>query len=115
MPARCVLWSRTAGFNLSCSHVTDPVRVERLLVLLTVALTWAARTGVLASQLEPIPVKSHGRAEFSVFRFGLDVLVEILAGGARLLSFVQVLMGLFETPVVALTVRYAQIPACRSG
>ena len=106
---------RTAGFNLSGSHVTDPVRVERLLVLLTLALTWAARTGVLASQREPIPVKSHGRAEFSVFRFGLDVLVEILAGGARLLSFAQVLTGLFEAPVAALTVRYARIPVCRSG
>lgn len=106
---------RTAGFHLSCSHVTDPVRVERLLVLLTLALTWAARTGVIASQLEPIPVKSHGRAEFSVFRFGLDVLVEILAGGSRLLSFAQALVGLFGAPVVALTVRYAQIPVRRSG
>ena len=64
-PARCCFVSktieclfksfRTAGFNLSCSHVTDAVRVERLLVLLTFALTWAARTGVLASQLESLP------------------------------------------------------------
>ena len=124
-PARCCFVSktieclfksfRTAGFNLSCSHVTDAVRVERLLVLLTFALTWAARTGVLASQLEPIPVKSHGRAEFSVFRFGLDVLVEILAGGSRLLSFAQVLTGLFEFSSDALGVRYTRVPVCRSG
>lgn len=106
---------RTAGFNLSDSHVTQPERVARLFVLLTLALTWAVRIGLVASRLEPIVVKSHGRAEFSVFRFGLDVLSEILLGGTRLMSFLQAVMVLFDTSVSHLRPCYTRIPLSKSG
>jgi hypothetical protein len=49
------------------------------------------------AQLEPIEVKSHGRAVLSVFTFGLRVLQEILAGGRRLMSFSEVVAALFDT------------------
>ena len=100
---------RTAGFNLSDSHVTDPERVERLLVLVTLALAWAVRVGVLASTLEPIAVKSHGRAVLSVFKFGLQVLLEVLAGGSRLLTFSQVIAALFDTNALLLNSCYARV------
>jgi hypothetical protein len=106
---------RTAGFNLSDSHVTDPERVERLLVLMTLALVWAVRVGVLASVLEPIEVKSHGRPVLSVFKFGLRVLEEILAGGSRLLSFSEVVAALFDTNGLVLEPCYARTPALRTG
>ena len=106
---------RTAGFNLSDSHVTDPERVERLLVLVTLALVWAVRVGVLASILEPIAVKSHGRAVLSVFKFGLRVLLEVLAGGSRLLTFSQVVAALFDTNALLLNPCYARVHALRTG
>ena len=106
---------RTAGFNLSDSHVTDPARVQRLLVLVTLALVWAVRVGVLASQLEPIAVKSHGRAVLSVFKLGLRVLLEVLAGGSRLLSFSQVIAALFDTNGLVLKPCYARVQALRTG
>jgi Transposase DDE domain len=106
---------RTAGFNLSDSHVTDPARVERLLALMTLALVWAVRVGVLASILEPIEVKSHGRPVLSVFKFGLRVLLEVLAGGSRLLSFSEVVAALFDANGLVLEPRYARTPALRTG
>ena len=84
-------------------------------MLLTLALTWAVRIGVVASRLEPIVVKAHGRAEFSVFRFGLDVLSEILLGGTRLMSFLQAVMVLFDTSVSQLRPCYTRIPLSKSG
>ncbi len=95
--------------------MTDPARVERLLVLVTLALVWAVRVGVLASILEPIAVKSHGRAVLSVFKFGLRVLLEVLAGGSRLLSFSQVVAALFDTKGLVLEPCYARRSALRTG
>ena len=106
---------RTAGFNLSDSHVTDPARMQRLLVLVTLALVWAVRVGVLASQLEPIVVKSHGRAVLSVFKLGLRVLLEVLAGGSRLLSFSQVIAALFDPNGLVLKPCYTRVQALRTG
>jgi hypothetical protein len=106
---------RTAGFNLSDSQVTDPARVEHVLVLVRLALVWAVRVGVLASQLEPIEVKSHGRAVLSVFTFGLRVLQEILVGGRRLLLFSEVIAALFDTGGLVLEPCYTRTPALRTG
>jgi hypothetical protein len=113
---------RTAGFNLSDSHLTDshltdPARVERLLLLITLALAlvWAVRVGILASHLEPIEVKSHGRPVLSVFKFGLRVLLEVLAGVSRLLSFSAVVAALFDTNGRVLEPCYMRTPALRTG
>jgi hypothetical protein len=76
---------------------------------------WAVRVGVLASMLEPIEVKSHGRAALSVFKFGLRVLQEILVGGSRLLSFSEVVAALFDANGLVLKPCYTRTPVLRTG
>lgn len=70
---------KTRGFNLEATHITDPMKLETLLVLMAVAATLAAKAGHTAHRARPIPVKKHGRRAVSIFALGLGVLRKILA------------------------------------
>lgn len=72
---------KSRGFNLEATHVTDPVRSERLFALLVVALIWAVRAGEFLTSRKPTPVRGHGRPLRSLFRVGLDCLRQILLSG----------------------------------
>ena len=69
---------KSRGFDLEATHVTEPDRIERLLALLALAFTWARLVGELRVRREgPPPRKSHGRRQWSVFRYGLDALTRL--------------------------------------
>lgn len=70
---------KTRGFDLEATHITDPEKLETLLVIMTIAATLAAKTGACASQIRPVPVKSHGRKAVSLFSLGLAVLRKVFA------------------------------------
>jgi len=72
---------KTRGFNFEDTHLTKTERIERLFGLMAVALVWAHRVGELIAKRTPIPVKKHGRKQFSVFRYGLDQLRQLLQSG----------------------------------
>lgn len=72
---------KTRGFNFEDTHLTRTVRIERLFGLMAVALVWAHKVGELIAKRTPIPVKTHGRKQFSVFRYGLDQLRQLLQSG----------------------------------
>jgi hypothetical protein len=67
------------GFNFEDTHVTDRERISRIFVLLSVAFCWAHKTGEWRHEVEPICLKTHGRPAVSLFRYGLDYLVEAIA------------------------------------
>lgn len=69
---------KTRGFCLEATHLQDPERLSRLLMLLTIAVCWAFRTGEWLAQQRAIPIKKHGRKAKSFFRYGLDYLRNIL-------------------------------------
>jgi hypothetical protein len=74
---------KSRGFRLEETHVTEPDRVNRLIGLLALAFTWARLVGELrASRDGPPPRKSHGRRQWSVFRYGLDALTRLLTTDA---------------------------------
>jgi len=67
------------GFNLEDTHVTNRLRIKRLLVLAAVAFCWAHRSGEWQhGHVKPIKVKTHQRLARSIFRAGLDVIREAL-------------------------------------
>lgn len=70
---------KTRGFDLEATHITDPGKLETLLVVMSLAATLAAKTGACAHQIRPIPDKAHGRKAVSIFAHGLAVLRRILA------------------------------------
>ena len=58
------------------THITDKVRIKKLVALLAIAFTWAHRTGEWQNEQKPIKIKKHGRPAVSLFRYGLDFLCD---------------------------------------
>lgn len=76
------------GFQLEDTHVTCADRLERLLMFLSLAYTWAGVCGMWEMARSPSlrRLKSHGRAEVSVLRLGLDYLRPIVLRLCRSVS-----------------------------
>ena len=70
---------KTRGFAFESTHITDPERIRKLVVVLAIAFTWACRVGEwLHEHVKALRVKKHGRLEKSLFRYGLDHLQHCL-------------------------------------
>lgn len=84
---------KSRGFHFEDTHVTEPERIKKLLVLLAVAFCWAHKTGEWRhAEVRPIKIKKHGRPAVSVFQYGLDYLVEALINlSAKLELFINCL------------------------
>lgn len=65
---------KTRGFCLELTHFKEAERLGKLVALLTLALCWAMKTGLVLHQLNPISLKKHGRRAKSLFRLGFDHL-----------------------------------------
>lgn len=69
---------KSRGFNFEDTHLTHPDRISKLLGLLTLALCWCLLVGEWQHERKPIALKTHGRRAKSLFRYGLDILQNIL-------------------------------------
>ena len=67
---------KSSGFHLEDTHLSDPPRVACLIYVVSLAYSWALKVGIALARITPIRIKSHGRKEKSLFRFGLDALQE---------------------------------------
>src|SRR3989338_1492903 len=56
----------------SSEEAADSIKIY---VLLAIAFCWAHKTGEWQHTINPIKIKKHGRAAISLFRYGLDCLV----------------------------------------
>lgn len=66
------------GFNFEDTHMTELERLKKLMALLAIAFCWAHKTGEWCHELKPIKIKTHRRPAVSLFRYGLDYIVDIL-------------------------------------
>jgi hypothetical protein len=66
------------GFNFEDTHMVDLQRVKKLMALLAIAFCWAHKTGEWRHEVKPIRIKTHRRPAISLFRYGLDYIVDIL-------------------------------------
>jgi len=69
---------KSRGFNFEDTHIVKPERIEKLLVLLTIAFAWAHKVGEWRHEKKAIRIKKHGRKAQSWFRYGLDCLRDAL-------------------------------------
>ncbi len=69
---------KSKGFNFEDTHITDYDRIKKLFVLLAIAFCWAHKTGEWRHEHRPIRIKKHGRPAISIFRYGLDYIVDVL-------------------------------------
>lgn len=65
---------KSRGFHIEDTHITDPEKVEKILFVLTIAFCWAYKIGEWKAEIKPIPQKTHGRKQKSLFRYGLDAI-----------------------------------------
>lgn len=66
--------TKTRGFNLEDTRLRDAAKLDTLLILVTLAITWAYRCATCKMGMKVIARKIHGRREKSWFRIGFDVL-----------------------------------------
>lgn len=66
------------GFNFEDTHVTHLERIKKIFVLLAIAFCWAHKTGEWQHEVKPIKIKKHGRLAISLFRYGLDYIINAI-------------------------------------
>ena len=72
---------KTRGLNLEETHLTHPDRVAKLIAVLAIAFSFAHAMGEWRAKHRPIIIKKHRRRAQSIFRFGFDLLRQILIQG----------------------------------
>lgn len=64
------------GFNFEATHLTEPARIAKLMVVLAIGFVWAHQVGEWKNKtIKPIrwkQFKTQKRPQYSFFRYGLD-------------------------------------------
>lgn len=69
------------GFHFEDTRITKKDRLERLLAVLSIAYVWGYKVGEWSeTNIGPIKLKSHGRPEKRIFRYGIDTLKQSILG-----------------------------------
>ena len=48
------------------------------MAVLAIAFCWAHKTGEWLNEIKPIQLKTHGRPAVSIFRYGLDFIIDTI-------------------------------------
>ena len=73
---------KSAGFNMEDTHLTDPERVSKLLLMVMIAFVWCYNIGELVHRkIKPLRILKHGRKEKSIISYGLDIVADYLQRG----------------------------------
>lgn len=89
---------KTKGFYFEDTHLIHRARIKKLIALLSIAFCWAHLTGEWRHRHEKvIPLKKHGRPQYSLFRYGLDWIVEaLIQRGSKLKRLTTLLIKLLR-------------------
>jgi len=74
---------KSGGFDIEKTHLTDLERIEKLVLLVTIAFVWCYKVGIYLHDLRPIKIKKHGRKAKSIFRYGLDYIANSLLNAMK--------------------------------
>jgi hypothetical protein len=70
---------KSRGFNLHKSHISDPVRLARLMIAACLAYLWIIYLGIFAHWDNWVPIVHRSdRCDWSLFRLGLALLDHFL-------------------------------------
>jgi hypothetical protein len=70
---------KSSGFNLEDTHLTDYQRLNKLLLIVSIAFVWAYNVGIYRhNNIKQIDIKKHGRREKSIFSYGLEILAQAI-------------------------------------
>ncbi len=71
---------KSNGFQLECTHITKPERLDTLMGILSIAYVWMIKIGTWVRKMKPkrFVKKKHGRPAKSIFRAGLDEFINAI-------------------------------------
>lgn len=91
---------KKTGFDLESTHLACDLKLDKLLSLVCLAMTWAHAVGewLHTSKHKPLHLKAHDRRQKTFFRHGLDFLRYLLANplAPRRHSYLQVCINLLS-------------------
>jgi len=58
---------------LENTYLKDQKCLEKLLAVIAITFVWVYLIGEYENQQKPIPILTHQRRAFSIFRYGLDI------------------------------------------
>lgn len=75
----CFKAMKSSGFDMEKTHLNQIKRIEKLLLLVSIAFVWCYAVGIyLHENIKKINVKKHGRKAKSIFKYGLDFIANSL-------------------------------------
>jgi hypothetical protein len=74
---------KSRGFYFEDTHIIDRERIKKLFVLLAIAFCWCHKIGEWRHEIRPIQIKKHGRPAISLFRYGLDYIIDVVLNLVR--------------------------------
>ena len=77
---------KTAGFHIEDTHLTDQKRLEKLFAVVCIAFMWVYLVGQYQNQIRKIPILSHERKAFSLFRWGLNSINRALLFDTQMIT-----------------------------
>ena len=69
---------KSSGFDIENTHLQDLERIEKLVLLVMIVFVWCYKAGIYLHLITPITLKKHGRQAKSIFKYGLDLIANIL-------------------------------------
>jgi hypothetical protein len=86
---------KTNGFNIENTHLSDTVRIDKLVVVVSIAFTWAYKIGIYVHEhVKPIAIKAHHRKAHSFFKYGFRYIINaLLVNHDQLIIFSKLLSG----------------------
>src|SRR4051794_30396177 len=86
---------KTNGFNIENTHLRDTVRIDKLVVVVSIAFTWAYKIGIYVHEhVKPIAIKAHHRKAHSFFKYGFRYIINaLLVNHDQLIIFSKLLSG----------------------
>ena len=74
----CFKSMKSSGFDIENTHLQDLERIEKLVLLVMIVFVWCYKAGIYLHLITPITLKKHGRQAKSIFKYGLDLIANIL-------------------------------------
>ena len=74
----CFKSFKSSGFDIEKTHLQDIQRIEKLILLVMIAFVWCYKVGIYLHQITPIKIKKHTRKAKSIFKYGLNLIANIL-------------------------------------
>jgi hypothetical protein len=69
---------KSRGFSITDTHLKHEKRIENLILILTIALYWAASIGATPKKQQKFSEKKHNRSKVSYFKQGLRCITNAL-------------------------------------